>query len=73
MEIVGKDKAIPICPYLFYMYKEQQVLFLGDVVIYNVGMEFVKYNGILDPDPTSDPSKLEQGATPDPQRRSGTD
>ena len=66
VENVEKDKTTPICPYLFHMYKEQQVLLLGEVVTYNLGKEFVKYNYTLDPDPTADPSEPKQRANLEP-------
>ena len=47
-ENVGKDKTTAIYPYLFHLYKEEQVLKLVDVVIYNIRYDFIKHGCTLD-------------------------
>ena len=48
---VRKQKAMPIGPYLFYLYVVQEVLLLEEMVAYDIGMDLLKYDCTLEPDP----------------------
>ena len=55
---VGKEKLTMVCPYIFYLYKEQHVL-SPELMAYNLKMEMIKYNCTLDRKSTQAASKSE--------------
>ena len=57
--LVSKGKPTMVCPFMFYLYKERQVLRSAELATYTVAMEMVKYDCTLDPEPNP-----ERGPTP---------
>ena len=49
--LVSKGKPTMICPYMFHLYKDHQVLLSSDFATYMLEMEMVKYNCTPDPEP----------------------
>ena len=66
-----EDKLTPICPYIFHFYKEQQIFLSLELAAYNLNIDFIEYNCILDPDTTPAASKSEQEQNPDPPMLEG--
>ena len=60
--LVRKEKPTMVCPYMFHLYKEQQVLLPPELAAYILGMEMVKYNCTPNPDsiPIVSKSKTDQ-------------
>ena len=48
---VRKFKATPIGPYLFHLYRGQELLNGEEMVAYEIGLDLLKYNCTPDPDP----------------------
>ena len=44
VRLVSKGKPTMVCPYMFHLYKEHQVLRSSKLATYTLGMEMVKYN-----------------------------
>ena len=57
--LVSKGKPTMVCPFMFHLYKERQVLRSSELATYTLAMEMVKYDCTLDPEPNS-----EQNPTP---------
>ena len=57
--LVSKGKTTMVCPFMFHLYKERQVLRSSELVTYTLAMEMVKYD--CTPDPEQNP---EQNPTP---------
>ena len=70
--LVSKGKSTMVCPYMFHLYKEHQVLLSSKLTFYTLRMEMIKYNCTLDPEPTliASKSRLEPPQpTPTVERR----
>ena len=48
---VRKFKATPIGPYLFHLYRGQELLNGEEMVAYEISLDLLKYNCTPDPDP----------------------
>ena len=42
--LVGKEKPTTVCPYMFHLYKEHQVLLSLELAAYTLKMKMVQYN-----------------------------
>ena len=49
--LVSKGKPTMVCPFMFHLYKERQVLWSPELATYTLAMEMVKYDCTLDPEP----------------------
>ena len=49
--LVSKGKPTMVCPFMFHLYKERQVLRSPELATYTLAMEMVKYDCTLDPEP----------------------
>ena len=49
--LVSKGKPIMVCPFMFHLYKERQVLWSLELATYTLAMEMIKYDCTLDPEP----------------------
>ena len=49
--LVSKGKPTMVCPFMFHLYKERQVLWSSELAIYILAIEMVKYDCTLDPEP----------------------
>ena len=49
--LVSKGKPTMVCPFMFHLYKERQVLRSSELATYTLTMEMVKYNCTPDPEP----------------------
>ena len=58
VEEAQKLKAMPIGPYMFYLYMEQEVLSVDEIVAYDIGLDLLKYDCTPEPEP-----KLDQGSS----------
>ena len=56
--LVSKGKPTMVCPFIFHLYKERQVLRSSELVDYTLAMEMVKY------DYTSHPEQYSERAPP---------
>ena len=54
VEGARKLKATPIGSYLFHLYMGQEVLNGEEMVAYEIGLDLLKYNCTLEPDPDQD-------------------
>ena len=54
--LVSKGKPTMVCPYMFYLYKEHQVLRSLELATYTLAMEMVKYDCTPEPEPNPTPS-----------------
>ena len=59
---IGKGKTTPICPYMFHLHKEQEILKLGEIIAYDIGADLIIYN--CTPDPKPKPEEPEPKANP---------
>ena len=57
--LVSKFKPTMVCPFMFHLYKERQVLRSSELAPYTLAMEMVKYDCTPDPEPNP-----ERGPTP---------
>ena len=57
--LVSKGKPAMVCPFMFHLYKERQVLRSSELATYTLAMEMVKYDCTPDPEPNP-----EQAPTP---------
>ena len=48
--LVSKGKPTMVCPFMFHLYKERQVLRSSELATYILAMEMVKYNCTPDPE-----------------------
>ena len=53
--LVSKGKPTMVCPFMFHLYKERQVLWSTELAIYTLAMEMVKYD--CTPDPKQNPER----------------
>ena len=70
--LVSKGKPTMVCPYMFHLYKERQILQALELSTYTLAMEMVKYNYTpkLEPNPTASQSGSERPrSTPTPEKR----
>ena len=51
VEGARKLKASPIGPYLFHLYRGQELLSKEEMVAYEIGLDLLKYGCTLEPDP----------------------
>ena len=65
-----KQKATPIGSYVFNLYNGQEVLLQGEIVAYNIGLDLLKYECILDPDPDQYTSPRSDPQSSPPTQRS---
>ena len=49
--LVSKGKPTMVCPFMFHLYKERQVLRVPELVTYTLALEMVKYDCTPDPEP----------------------
>ena len=49
--LVAKGKSTMVCPFMFHLYKERQVLWAPELATYTLAMEMVKYDCTPDPEP----------------------
>ena len=49
--LVSKGKPTMVCPFMFHLYKERQVLSLSELATYTLAIEMVKYDCTPDPEP----------------------
>ena len=49
--LVSKGKSTIVCPFMFHLYKERQVLWSSELATYTLAMEMVKYDCTPDPEP----------------------
>ena len=49
--LVLKGKPIMVCPFMFHLCKERQVLRVPELVTYTLAMEIIKYDCTPDPEP----------------------
>ena len=49
--LVSKGKPTMVCPFMFHLYKERQVLRASELATYTLAMEMIKYDCIPDPEP----------------------
>ena len=49
--LVSKGKPTMVCPYMFHLYKESQVLQSSELTTYTLAMEMVNYNCTPEPKP----------------------
>ena len=52
VELVSKGKPTMVCPYMFHLYKERQVLRAPELATYTLAMEMIKYNCTPDLEPS---------------------
>ena len=57
--LVSKGKPTMVCPFMFHLYKERQVLRSAELATYTLAMEMVKYDCTPNPEPN-----LEQASRP---------
>ena len=57
--LVSKGKPTMVCPFMFHLYKERQVLRSSELATYTLAMEMVKYDYTPDPGPN-----MERAPTP---------
>ena len=55
IRLVSKGKPTMVCPFMFHLYKERQVLHSSELATYTLAMEMVKYN--CTPDPEQNPEQ----------------
>ena len=60
--LVSKDKPIMVCPYMFHLYKERQVLQSSELATYTLAMEMVKYDCTLEPELEPNPTPSQSGS-----------
>ena len=53
-----KLKAMPIGPYMFHLYMGQEVLSADEIVVYNIGLDLLKYDCTPEPEPKADQGSL---------------
>ena len=79
--LVSKGKPTMVCPFMFHIYKERQVLRSLELATYTLAMEMVKYDCTHDPEPNPEraptPSHSESGrpqptSTPEKSRKKKT-
>ena len=51
IENVRKQKVSLIGSYMFHLYNGKELLLLGEIVAYDIGLDLLKYTCIVDPDP----------------------
>ena len=65
VRLVSKGKPTMVCPFMFHLYKERQVLRSPELETYTLAMEMVKHDCTPDPEPnperTPTPSHSESG------------
>ena len=67
---VQKFKATPIGPYLFHLYKGQELLNREEMVAYEIGLDLLKYDCTPDPDPDQgQDSPTRSDPTPSPSAK----
>ena len=49
--LVSKGKPTMVCPFMFHLYKERQVLRVPELATYTLAMEMIKYDCTPDPEP----------------------
>ena len=49
--LVSEGNPTMVCPFMFHLYKERQVLRSPELATYTLAMEMVKYDCTLDPEP----------------------
>ena len=49
--LVSKGKPTMVCPFIFHLYKERQVLRAPELATYTLAMEMIKYDCTPDPEP----------------------
>ena len=70
--LVSKGKPTMVCPYMFHLYKERQVLRSLELATYTLAMEMVKYNCTSESEPNPTPSQSRSECpqpTSTPERR----
>ena len=62
--LVSKGKSTMVCPFMFHLYKERQVLWLSELATYTLEKEMVKYDCTpdLEPNPERAPMPLHSGS-----------
>ena len=79
--LVSKGKPTMVCPFMFYLYKERQVLRVPELATYTLALEMVKYDCTPDPEPNPEraltPSHFGSGrprptSTPERSRKKKT-
>ena len=58
--LVSKAKSTMACPFMFHLYKVQQVLRLSELATYTLAMEMIKYD--CTPDPEQNPTPSHSGS-----------
>ena len=67
---VRKFKGTPIGPYLFHLYKGQELLNGEEMVAYKIGLDLLKYDCTPDPDPDQgQDSPTRSDPTPSPSAK----
>ena len=51
VRLVSKGKPTMVCPFMFHLYKERQVLQVPELATYTLAMEMIKYDCTPDPEP----------------------
>ena len=62
--LVSKGKPTMVCPFMFHLYKERQVLRSPELATYTLAMEMVKYECTPDPEPNPEQAPIPN--IPDP-------
>ena len=58
VRLVSKGKPTMVCPYMFDLYKEHQVLRSLELATYTLTMEMIKYNCTPEPEPNPTASQF---------------
>ena len=53
--LVSKGKPTMVCPFMFHLYRERQVLKSSELATYMLAMEMVKYDCTPEPEPNLEP------------------
>ena len=70
--LVSKGKPTMVCPFMFHLYKERQVLRSTELATYTLAMEMVKYDCTPDPEPNPERAPMPSHSCSDRLRPTST-